>query len=36
MFLIPALLVLLIAMAVMSREIVKTALVNPVKSLRSE
>ena len=36
MFLIPALLVLLIAMAVISREIIKTALANPVKSLRSE
>ncbi|MEJ0082215.1 MAG: FtsX-like permease family protein [Puia sp.] len=36
MFLIPALLVLLIAMAVISREILKTALANPVKSLRSE
>ena len=36
MFLIPALLILLIAMAVISREIIKTALANPVKSLRSE
>jgi putative ABC transport system permease protein len=36
MFLIPALLVLLVAMAVISREIIKTALANPVKSLRSE
>jgi putative ABC transport system permease protein len=36
MFLITALLVLLIAMAVISREIIKTALANPVKSLRSE
>ncbi len=36
MFLIPTLLVLLIAMAVISREIIKTALTNPVKSLRTE
>jgi len=36
MFLIPILLVLFIAMAVISREIIKTALTNPVKSLRSE
>ena len=36
MFLIPSLLVLLIAMAVISREIIKTALANPVKSLRTE
>ncbi len=36
MYLIPAVLVLLIAMAVISREIIKTALMNPVKSLRSE
>jgi putative ABC transport system permease protein len=36
MFLIPAFLVLLIAMAVISQEIIKTALANPVKSLRSE
>jgi putative ABC transport system permease protein len=36
MFLIPTLLLLLIAMTVISREIIKTALANPVNSLRSE
>jgi len=36
MFLIPALFVLLVAMAVISREVIKTALANPVKSLRTE
>jgi putative ABC transport system permease protein len=36
MFLIPVVLVLLISMAVISKEIIKTALSNPVKSLRSE
>jgi putative ABC transport system permease protein len=36
MFLIPILLVLFVAMIVISREIIKTALANPVKSLRSE
>jgi len=36
MFLIPIILVLAISMAVISKEIIKTALTNPVKSLRSE
>jgi putative ABC transport system permease protein len=36
MFLIPILVVLLLALAVISKEIIKTALVNPVRSLRSE
>jgi len=36
MFLLPIAILLLIALAVISREIVKTALVNPVTSLRSE
>ena len=36
MFLIPVMLVLLIAMAVISKEVIRTALSNPVKSLRSE
>lgn len=36
MFLIPVLLILFIALAVISREIIKTALSNPVTSLRSE
>jgi len=36
MFLIPSFLVLLIALSVISREIIKTALANPVKSLRTE
>lgn len=36
MFLIPALLIPLIALAVISREVIKTALVNPVKSLKTE
>jgi|SRR5450432_289148 len=36
MFLIPILLLLFIALAVISREIIKAALVNPVNSLRSE
>ena len=36
MFLIPVALLLLIALTVISREIIKTALVNPVKSLRTE
>jgi len=36
MFLIPIVLVFFIAIAVTSREIIKTALTNPVKSLRSE
>jgi len=36
MFLIPVLLVIAIALIVISREIVKTALANPVKSLRTE
>jgi putative ABC transport system permease protein len=36
MFLIPVLLILFIALAVISREIIKTAMVNPVKSLRTE
>lgn len=36
MFLVPILLILLIAMTVISRVIMKTALANPVKSLRSE
>jgi putative ABC transport system permease protein len=36
MFLIPVLLILLITLTVISREIIKTALMNPVKSLRTE
>jgi len=36
MFLIPGLIVLFIALAVISREVIKTALANPVKSLRTE
>jgi putative ABC transport system permease protein len=36
MFLIPVLLILVIALAVISREIIKAALANPVNSLRSE
>jgi putative ABC transport system permease protein len=36
MFLIPTILVLLITMAVISKEIIRTVLRNPVKSLRSE
>ena len=36
MFLVPVLLVLLIAMLVISREIIRTATANPVKSLRME
>jgi putative ABC transport system permease protein len=36
MFLIPVLLILIIAIAVISKEIIKTALANPVKSLRME
>ena len=36
MFLIPVLLIPLIALAVISREVIKTALVNPVKSLKTE
>ena len=36
MFLLPIAILLLIALAVISREIIKTALVNPVTSLRSE
>ena len=36
MFLLPVAILLLIALAVISREIIKTALVNPVKSLRTE
>ena len=36
MFLIPVVLLLLIALTVISREIIKTALVNPGKSLRTE
>jgi putative ABC transport system permease protein len=36
MFLLPALFLLVIALAVISREIIKTALGNPVKSLRTE
>jgi putative ABC transport system permease protein len=36
LFLFPILLVFFISMAVISREIIKTALTNPVKSLRSE
>lgn len=36
MFLIPAVLILIITLLVVSKEIIKTAMVNPVKSLRSE
>lgn len=36
MFALPAALLLVIALAVISREVIKTALINPVKSLRSE
>ena len=36
MFLIPAVVVLLLALVVISKEIIKTALANPVTSLRSE
>jgi putative ABC transport system permease protein len=36
MFVLPAVLLLIIALAVISREVIKTALVNPVKSLRAE
>lgn len=36
MFLIPAVLILVIAIAVVSKEIIKTAIANPVKSLRAE
>jgi putative ABC transport system permease protein len=36
MFLIPVILVLLIAMLVISKEIIKTATANPVNSLRME
>ena len=36
MFLLPALSILLIALAVISKEIIKTALINPVKTLRTE
>ena len=36
MFLIPILLILIITLAVISREVIKTALANPVNNLRSE
>jgi putative ABC transport system permease protein len=36
MFLVPAFLIPLIALAVISREVIKTALINPVKSLKTE
>ncbi|MFT3702530.1 MAG: ABC transporter permease [Agriterribacter sp.] len=36
MFLIPVILLLIITLLVISKEIIKTALINPVKSLRSE
>jgi len=36
MFIIPALVVIAVALAVISKEIIKTALINPVKSLRTE
>lgn len=36
MFLIPVLFTLLIALTVISREIIKTAIANPVKSLGAE
>jgi putative ABC transport system permease protein len=36
MFVLPAGLLILIALGVISREVIKTALMNPVKSLRAE
>ena len=36
MFLFPIILLLIITLAVISKEIIKTALTNPVKSLRTE